>query len=96
MRHIHALVEAVCVLVHAGQQIAPDAATDAGIRDKVMNAFDRLLVGYAEWGGYRYYHGPVIWSERDCDLRFAFELEREWPRAVHMEFAIGKTSRWIT
>jgi hypothetical protein len=69
-----------------------------------MNAFDRLLVGYADWGGYRYhgwtsyedprnFQGPVVWSERDCDLRFAFELEREWPRAVHIEFAIPKASR---
>lgn len=32
------------------------------------------------------------WSERDCGLRFALELEREWPQEVH-EFAIGKASR---
>jgi hypothetical protein len=69
-----------------------------------MNAYDRLLVGYASWGGHRYHGwtsyedernflGPAIWSERDCDLRFAFELEKEWPGAIHMEFAIAKSSR---
>jgi hypothetical protein len=104
MRHIHALVEAMRALVDAGAHILPDASTVGGVHDKVMNAFDRLLVGYAVWGGHRYHGwttyedpsnflGPVIWSERDCDLRFAFELEREWPQAVHMEFAISKASR---
>src|SRR5262249_14998621 len=75
-----------------------------GIRDRLMNAFDRLLVAYASWGGHAFHGwtnyqdeqnflGPVIWSERDCGLRFALELEREWPGAVHMEFAIGKATR---
>jgi hypothetical protein len=69
-----------------------------------MNAYDRLLVGYAAWGGWRYhgwggyedpttYLGPAIWSERDCDLKCAYELEREWPGAVHMEFPIAKWTR---
>jgi hypothetical protein len=104
LRHSHALVEAIRAVVEGGAHVSPDGSTVGGIRDKVVNAFDRLLVGYAAWGGHRYhgwtnyenqhnYLGPVIWSERDCDLRFAFELEREWPQAVHMEFAIGKASR---
>jgi hypothetical protein len=90
--------------VAAGAHLTPDPSTVAGIQDKVMNAFDRLLAGYATWGGYRYhgwtsyedqrnYQGPMLWSERDCDLRFAFELEREFPGAVHMEVAISKASR---
>ena len=104
VRHINALTDRIRVLVLAGAHTSPDPATAGGIQDKVMNAFDRLVARYAVWGGHRYhgwttyedqenYLGPVIWSERDCDLRFAFELEREWPEAVHMEFAIGKSSR---
>lgn len=104
LRYIHALVERIRQLVVSGAHIAPQPWTVGGIRDKVMNAYERLLVGYASWGGYRYHGwtsyedernflGPVIWSERDCDLRFAFELEKEWPGAVHMEFAIAKASR---
>ena len=104
MRHVHALVERIRELVKAGVHLQPDPATDDGVRDRVMNAFDRLVAGYARWGGYRYhgwtsyedpknYLGPVIWSERDCDLRFAMELEREFPERVHMEFAIAKYTR---
>jgi hypothetical protein len=104
LRYIHALVERIRELVLSGANTDPPPETLGGIQDKVMNAYDRLLVGYSSWGGYRYYgwtnyddaenyHGPVIWSERDCGLGFALELEREWPAAVHMEFAIGKTSR---
>ena len=69
-----------------------------------MNAYDRLLAAYASWGGWRYYGwagyedpatylGPAVWSERDCDLRLAYELEREFPKAVHMEFPIAKWTR---
>jgi hypothetical protein len=74
------------------------------IQDKVMNAFERFLLGYADWGGHRFYgwtdysdprnyQGPVIWSERDCGLRFSLELEREWPQCTHMEMPIGKATR---
>jgi hypothetical protein len=104
LRYIHALVERIRELVLPSANTTAPGGTLGGVRDKVMNAYDRLLVSYAGWGGHRYhgwtdyadaenYLGPVIWSERDCGLRFAFELEREWPQAVHMEFAIGKTSR---
>jgi len=69
-----------------------------------MDAYERFLEEYARWGGYRFhgwtdfpdtrnYQGPVIWSEADCALRFALELERAFPRSVHMEFAIGKATR---
>ena len=104
MRFIHGLVERMRELVSSGAHVAPVTSSPGGIRDRVMNAFDRLLVGYAGWGGHAYHGwtnyddehnflGPVIWSERDCGLRFALELEREWPGATHMEFAIGKASR---
>jgi hypothetical protein len=104
MRHVHGLVEAVRGLVNSGAHTSPDRTTDAGVQDKVMNAYERLLVGYAAWGGYRYhgwpgyedgaaYLGPAIWSERDCDLRLCYELEREWPGAVHQEFPIAKWTR---
>jgi hypothetical protein len=104
LRYIHAIVEGIRELVVGGAHMAPQPWTVGGIRDKVMNAYDRLLVGYASWGGYRYHGwtayedernfvGPVIWSERDCDLRFAVELEKEWPGAIHMEVAISRSSR---
>jgi hypothetical protein len=104
LTYVHALVDRICELVIAGAHIAPSPWTVGGISDKVMNAYDRLLVGYASWGGWRYHGwlsyedqanflGPVIWSERDCDLRFCLELEKEWPGAVHQEFAISKSSR---
>ena len=104
LRYVHALVDRIRELVRSGAHIAPQPGTRGGIRDKVISAYDRLLVGYASWGGHRFHGwtsyddvrnflGPVVWSERDCGLRFAFELEKEWPGSVHMEFAIGKASR---
>jgi hypothetical protein len=104
LRYIHAIVERIRALVVAGAHMSPQPWSVGGIRDKVMNAYDRLLVGYASWGGHRYHGwtayedernflGPVIWSERDCDVRFAFELEKEWPGAIHMEVAISRSSR---
>jgi hypothetical protein len=104
LRYVHALVERIRELVMSGANIAPAPWAPGGVADKVMNAYDRLLVGYASWGGHRFHGwtnykdthnflGTVIWSERDCGLRLAFELEREWPGAVHMEFAIGKATR---
>lgn len=103
MRYIHALVERLRELIMSSAHVAPQQWSPAGIRDKLSNAFERLLVGYASWGGYRShgwtretdgenYLGPVIWSERDCGLRFALELEKEWPGATHMEFALGKST----
>lgn len=104
IRFACALVADIQRLVEAGEHVAPSPWTVGGIRDKVMNAYDRLLVGYAAWGGWCYYGwdgyenpstylGPAIWSERDCDFRCAYELEREWPGAVHMEFPIAKWTR---
>jgi hypothetical protein len=104
MQFIHALVERIRVLVLSGAGMTPSPHTAAGVADKVMNAFDRFLVGYATWGGHRFHGwtddsdahnflGTVIWSEADCALRFAMELDREWPGATHLEFAIGKATR---
>ncbi len=59
LRLIHALVERIRELVAAGAHVAPSPWSDAGIADKVMNAYDRLLVGYASWGGYRH-HGWAL------------------------------------
>ena len=78
--------------------------TLAAVQDGVMDAYERLVEGYAKWGGYRWhgwtdfpdshnYQGPVVWSEADASLRFAMELERQFPHAVHMELAIGKATR---
>ncbi|MFN8133122.1 MAG: hypothetical protein U0R70_16380 [Solirubrobacteraceae bacterium] len=102
MPFVRALVEAIRSAVArrtTGQ--SPDAWP---AQDKAMAAFDRLVRGYAAWGGHRFhgwtgyedplnYFGPVIRSERDCGLRFAMELEREWPSCVHMEFSISKATR---
>lgn len=103
-RLARALVEKIRSDVLAGRGRTPDRSTTSGVEDSVINAYERFLVGYAEWGGHRYhgwtdfpdplnYLGPRIWSERDCGYRFGLELEREWPGGVHMEFAIGKSSR---
>lgn len=102
---MHVLVERIRDLVvarEAGRR--PVAGSLAAVQDGVMEAFERFLEGYASWGGYRFhgwtdfpdthnFQGPVVWSESDCALRFALELERQFPRNVHMEFAIGKASR---
>lgn len=104
MRYINALVEKIRASVVAGAHLSPSPKTLGGIRDKVMNAYDRLLAGYASWGGYRYhgwggykdtanYSGPGVWSERDCDLKLCLELEKEWPGGVHQEFPIAKWTR---
>jgi hypothetical protein len=59
---------------------------------------------YADWGGHRFhgwtdysdasnYLGPTIWSEADCVFRFCLELEKSFPRNVHCEFSIDKSTR---
>lgn len=104
MRYVGALLERIRSLVIAGAHLSPSPKTLGGIRDKVMNAYERLLVGYASWGGYRYrgwggygdksnYSGPAVWSERDCGLKLCLELEKEWPGGVHQEFPIAKWTR---
>lgn len=104
MRFLHACVERIRELVATGAHQRPDATSPAGVRDKVSNAYERLLRAYARWGGYGYhgwtdfpdvqnYWGPTVWSGRDCGLRLALALEQEWPEHVHMEFAIGRASR---
>jgi hypothetical protein len=105
VRCMRALLERIRELVYARDaRRSPQADKPAAVEDRVMDAYERLLEGYARWGGYRAhgwtdfpdernYHGPLVWSEQDCALRFALELEREWPQCVHMEFPIGKATR---
>jgi hypothetical protein len=75
-----------------------------GALARLHDAHRRFLAGYAEWGGYRFhgwtnktdsanYLGPVIWSEADCVLRFALELEKDWPSQVHCEVKIDASTR---
>ncbi|MGO9322455.1 MAG: hypothetical protein ACLQBY_16875 [Solirubrobacteraceae bacterium] len=79
--------------------IYPDA-----VLARLNAAHEHFLDGYVRWGGYQFhgwtaeadqrnYHGPVVWSEADCVLRFALELEREFPEQVHCEVKINKSSR---
>jgi hypothetical protein len=86
-----------------GEAGASPSISVGEVQDRVMDAFERLVSGYPEWGGYRShgwtdyddphnYFGPVIRSEVDCTLRFAMELEREWPRCVHAEFPVSKAN----
>ena len=83
--------------------LAPPA-NDAEVRSRLHAAFDRLLVEYAELGGHRFhgwttageprnYHGPLIWSEADCVFRLALELEKEFPRQVHCELKVNRSTR---
>ncbi len=103
MRYTHELIEGIRRLVTSGAHLAPAPWSPGGVRDKVMNAFERLLVAYASWGGHRAhgwtrqedaenYLGRVVWSEHDVVLRFALELEKEWPGATHLEFALGQST----
>jgi hypothetical protein len=102
---MQALVERIRELVlarEAGRRPVPGSLLD--LEDGVMDAYGRFLEGYAMWGGHRFhgwtdfpdthnFQGPLVWSEGDCALRFALELERVFPQQVHMEFAIGKSTR---
>lgn len=106
MPFIHALVEGIRDRVshrHPVGVAARPHASQGEIEDRVMSAFERFVVAYANWGGYRYhgwtdakdphnFFGPLIRSERDCGLRLALELEREWPGAAHMELAISSAN----
>jgi hypothetical protein len=77
---------------------------DDVVLDRLHAVHRRFLAGYAEWGGYRFhgwthetdkanYLGPVIWSEADCVLRFALQLEKEFPNQVHCEVKIDTSTR---
>jgi hypothetical protein len=74
------------------------------VLDRLHAAHGRFLAGCMEWGGHRFhgwtreadsanYLGPVIWSEVDCVLRFALELEKEFPNRVHCEVKINTSTR---
>lgn len=62
---------------------------------RLGDACDRFLALYARYGGWHYYGrpdatdpagyaGPLFWQEEDVRFRISFELEREFPSAVHL------------
>lgn len=70
---------------------------------RVERAFHRLMLDYAYEGGHHYYGrpkaddprsyvGPLVWSEADAAFRFGVELEREFPRQVHLEFGLSSST----
>jgi hypothetical protein len=70
---------------------------DAGI----SAAFDEFLAAYAENGGHlhagflgldnpRTYKGPLLWTEGDCQWRFALALEKQFPGMVHLEMPLAR------
>lgn len=76
---------------------------DLSIRAALHEAFDRFLGVYEQSGGHRYhgwtdyddpanYRGPTFWSEHDCVYRLALELERDFPRHVHLELPVARWS----
>jgi hypothetical protein len=73
------------------------------LEQKLGTTFARFLDTYAAVGGHnhygwddyadpRNYKGPTIWSEDDCVFRFGLELEREFPRQVHLELPVARWS----
>ena len=63
--------------------------------ERLASAIDRFLALYRRYGGWRYhgrpdasdpagYAGPIFWQEEDVRFRLAYELEREFPSAVHL------------
>jgi hypothetical protein len=88
---------------------APSGSTDptataSAVRQRLHDAFGRLVAEYQQSGGYRFhgwttddeprnYHGPLFWSEADGVFRLALELEKEFPRQVHCELKVDKNTR---
>jgi hypothetical protein len=83
----------------------PSAAVDeASVRSGIERAFAALREDYEDYGNWRYpgpmdadeewgWIGPFAWSEADYAHRFAMLLEREFPRAVHLEMPINERMR---
>lgn len=105
MRFVHALVEQIRERVETAHPGVPASglSADEDALDRVMDAFERFVLANARWGGYRYhgwtdysdpenFFGPLIYSEADCALRLAYELEREWPGGTHLELAVSKAN----
>lgn len=99
LQFARALVKRLWRLIEADEHRRPSTADD-----KVCNAFDRFMEGYSRWGGHAFHGwtnyddpanflGTTVLSERDCCLRLAMELEKEWPAGVHLDFAINKSTR---
>jgi hypothetical protein len=75
--------------------------TSENVTDALRRAFERFLQLYAQFGQHRFhgsadwkdprtYRGPMLWTEDDCVFRLALELEKEYPRWVHMGFQFSK------
>lgn len=74
--------------------------SDPEITERLEEAFARFLSIYSERGAHHFhgwdhaddsrnYYGPMLWSEADCALRLAWELERQFPGMVHLEVPVA-------
>jgi hypothetical protein len=79
-----------------------DAASRA-LDERLDTALERFSAVYARYGGWRYYGrpdatdpagyaGPLFWQEEDVRFRFALELEREFPSAVHLDSLLSRAT----
>ncbi len=70
-------------------------AAERLLDERLASATDRFLALYERFGGWRYhgrpdatdpagYAGAIFWQEEDVRFRLAYELEREFPSAVHL------------
>ena len=78
-------------------------AADRQLDRRLRDAADRFLALYARYGGWRHhgrpdatdpggYAGPLFWQEDDVRFRFASELEREFPGAVHLNSLLSSAT----
>ena len=81
----------------------PQRHSKAELKRRVQGAYERLLRQYTKTGGWRYYgrpnaqdprgyQGPMFWAEMDGAFRMAVELEKEFPRQVHLEMALNTST----
>lgn len=83
----------------------PTGAEPAGLLldERLETATSRFLALYARYGGWRYYGrpdatdpagfaGPIFWQEEDVRFRLAYELEREFPSAVHLNSLLSSAT----
>jgi hypothetical protein len=67
---------------------------DQGLTRAFMTQYAELgghrFNGFTDYGDDRNYQGPLLWSEGDCQFRFALALEKRFPGMVHLEFPIAK------
>ena len=91
--------ERVVTATNAASRSRLSGDDDEALVRGLEGAYRRLLGEYAKSGGHNYhgwdhkddprnYRGPMFWTEADSVLRFAFALEQEFPRRVHVEFPV--------